>query len=303
MISHHFLSLLTSVSLASFVVACSSTPDLSVQELRTTDILTESTSVERLISEQSASSAPNRIVVVKDNTLSREQHHLPPMTLDAVQPLLDLLKQYGGEFALITLCDRSDRPAERVYIATPPTLSPSALHQTNKPTPPDTKGISPFQLEDIQQEYQDKQTRYQQQQAENKQIVAQHQAALAQWEQDSEQTLETFSAQIKPLLEAPATCRESNVWEAILRSDSFLIESHEIWAHSPKNFLLLLTDGLHNTDTPPVQMEANAEVVLVSGSGESGVFGSFHHQSFEAVDAAVRYIVDRASHEEADADE
>ena len=295
--SNKLISIVASLSLASSVVACSSQPDLSVREIETIEIISESTPIEQLIAQQPPAGHPTRIALIKDETLSIESHRITPMTLGEIQPLLDLLKQNGGEMALIGLCDNSDLPAVRVHISSPPRLSPANLQQANKPTAPDTKGVSPFKLEEIKTDYQTKFARYQQLQQENEVVIQQHQKALTQWQTDTEQKLEAFSTQIKPLLEKPATCQTTNVWASLRRADTYLSEVDGSWTYPPKNFALLVTDGLHNTDTPSVQMQSDAEILLVNGSGESGIFINFQHRSFEAVSAAVRYLVVEASSE------
>lgn len=302
MTSNKLTSILASLSLVSSVVACSSQPNLSVREVETTDIISESTPVEQFMAEQPLVEHPTRIALVKDETLSSETHRIPPMTLGGVQPLLDLLKQKGGEIALIGLCNTSNRPALRVHIDSPPRLSASDLQQTDRPTAPDTRGVSPFKLAEIKAEDQNKFARYQQLEQENQAVIQQHQEELTQWQADTEQKLETFSTQLKPLLEKPATCTSTNVWSALRRADTFLGEVDGGWAKPPKNFALLVTDGLHNTDTPSVQMQSDAEILLVNGSGESGIFVNFQHRSFEAVSAAVRYLVVEASSDREAAD-
>ena len=297
MTPNKLISIGASLSLASSVVACSSQPDLTVREVTAIEISSEVTSVEQFLAEQPSVGHPTRIVLVKDETLSSETNRIRETTIAEVQPLFPLLKQNGGEMAYMSLCDNSDRPAVRVHIASPPRLSSSDLHQANQPAAPDTRGVSPFKLPKIEAEYQNELARYQQLQQENEATLQQHQKALAQWQRDAEQKLEAFSSQIEPLLEKPATCQSSNVWSALRRADIILSEVDGGWAIPPKNFALLVTDGLHNTDTPSVQMRSDAEVLLVNGSGESGIFVNFQHRSFEAVSAAVRYLAVEASSE------
>ena len=287
-----------SLTLSTFTVACNPQSDLTVRAVETTEIVSELTPVEQFIAEQPPVGHPTRIALVKDETLSSETSRIPPMTGDELEPLYNLTKQNGGEIALIGLCDNSDRPALRVHIDTPPRLSPSDLKQTEQPTAPDTRGVSPFKLAEINAQHQSKLVRYQQLEQENAELFSQHQQALAQWQTDTEQKLEAFSTQLKPLLEKPATCQSSNVYSALRRADTFLNEVDGGWTYPPKNFALLVTDGLHNTDTPSVQMHSDAEILLVNGSGESGIFANFQHRSFEAVSAAVRYLVVEASTQE-----
>lgn len=293
------ISIGASLSLASSVVACSSQPDLTVRAVEKTEIISELTPAEQFIAEQPPVGHPTKIALIKDETLSTETNRIAQMTPDEVQPLFTPLKQNGGEIALIGLCDNSDRPALRVHIPSPPRLSPSDLQQVNKPTAPDTRGVSPFKLAEINAEHQSQQVRYQQQEQENQAVIQQHQEKLTQWQTDTEQKLQAFSTQLQPFLEKPATCQSSNVYSALGRADTFLNEVDGSWAKAPKNFALLVTDGLHNTDTPSVQMHSDAEILLVNGgSGEKGIFANFQHRSFEAVSAAVRYLVEASASQE-----
>lgn len=291
----------SSLALSILTVACNPQSDVTVQEVKTTEIISESTPVEQLIAQQPPVGHPTKIALIKDETLSTESHRIAPMTLGEIQPLLDLLEQNGGEIALIGLCENSDRPALRVHIPSPPRLSPSDLKQTDRPTAPDTRGVSPFKLAEINAQHQSQQVRYQQLQQENQAVIQQHQQALTQWQADTEQKLEAFSTQLKPLLGKPATCQSTNVWSALGRADTFLNEVGG-WTYPPRNFALLVTDGLHNTNTPSVQMRSDAEILLINGSGESGIFANFQHRSFEAVSAAVRYLIVEASSQEASSD-
>ncbi len=193
--------------------------------------------------------------------------------------------------AFIGICSDSNFPALRIRVQPRPYFNPNSFTSLNKPNPPDTEGISPFKVEKIQQEYQLKLDRYNQSEAEKLQAISLYEQDLKQREVIVDREFDQFKTQLQPLLEQPATCQNTDVWGALNRIDLFLNEDTSTWNLQPRNFAVLITDGEHNTEHQPFQMQSNAEILLVNGAGEVGVLDSLNYKAFEAPSSAFQYLV------------
>jgi hypothetical protein len=65
-------------------------------------------------------------------------------------------------------------------------------------------------------------------------------------------------------------------------------------SHATEDFMLLVTDGLHNVRQSPCPdaLRSSARMIVVNGEGLMGILESYKPVRFEAVDAAIRYIRD-----------
>lgn len=70
------------------------------------------------------------------------------------------------------------------------------------------------------------------------------------------------------------------------------------WPVPPREYLVVVSDGLDTGGGKPVQIGSDAIILLSNSSGEEGIFKSFVNHSFESTDSAIRFIINDISSEE-----
>jgi len=212
-----------------------------------------------------------RIALFIDQTGSMEQARVPHVSADSVTPLLDRLQVTGGELAVGLIRDRSDAPLARVFVPVPPSPPVFSLR----------KAANIFERAKERRGEDEERARY----------GARQQA----WRADAATRINAFAESIAPLFEnadAPAT----DIHAALLRGDVFVAEPNA-FAQPVENVVILVTDGVEtvNPETPP-QFRAPAELLLVNGTGSEGQLEALHPIRFEALDAAIRYVLEGGGH-------
>jgi hypothetical protein len=214
---------------------------------------------------------PLRVAVFIDQTGSMEQARVPHVTADSLTPLLDRLQVAGGELAVGLIRDHSDAPLARVFVPAPP-LAPAF---------PPRKTANIFEKARERKREDEERARY----------AARQQA----WHADAAARINAFVESIAPLFEnadAPAT----DIHAALLRGDVFVSEPNA-FGQPVTNVVILVTDGVETVDPEtPAQFKASAELLLVNGTGSEGQLAALHPIRFEALDAAIRYVIEGGSH-------
>lgn len=213
---------------------------------------------------------PLRVALFIDQTGSMEQARVPHVTADSVTPLCDRLQVAGGELAVGLIRDRSDAPLARVFVPAPPPA----------PVFPPRKMANIFEKARERKRDDDERARY----------TARQQA----WHADVAARINAFTESIAPLFEnadAPAT----DIHAALLRGDVFVSEPNA-FGQPVTNVVILVTDGVETVDPEtPAQFKAPAELVIVNGTGSLGQLEALHPTRFEALDAAIRYVIEGGS--------
>jgi hypothetical protein len=212
-----------------------------------------------------------RVALFIDQTGSMEQARVAHVTADSLKPLLDRLQVAGGELAVGLIRDRSDAPLARVFVAAPPVA----------PVFPPRKTANIFEKANERKREDEERARY----------AARQQA----WRADAAARINAFAESIAPLFEnadAPAT----DIHAALLRGDVFVSEPNA-FGQPVTNVVILVTDGVEtvNPETPS-QFRAPADLLLVNGTGSQGQLEALHPTRFEALDAAIRYVLEGGSH-------
>gem|GEM_PF-1614307 len=212
-----------------------------------------------------------RVALFIDQTGSMEQARVPHVAADSVTPLLDRLQVTGGELAVGLIRDRSDAPLARVFVPVPPAA----------PVFPPRKAANIFEKAKQQRREDEERTRY----------AARQQA----WHADAATRINAFTEAIAPLFEnadAPAT----DIHAALLRGDVFVAEPNA-FGQPIENIVIFVTDGVETVDPQtPAQFRAPAELLLVNGTGSEGQLEALHPIRFEALDAAIRYVLEGGGH-------
>ena len=225
-----------------------------------------------------------RFAVVIDLSLSGLENRTPIPTLADLEPLLDIIQQRGGELAVSFVCSDSTQPLLRVKVDEAPQPDREIFQAGAPPEAPDLEMLSPFDRPAAIAEHQDRVTAYQQD-------IQGYQDALEQHRSGAKRAMAEFVSSLQDVLPSEPNCQESDINGALRPAQLFLDEPHQ-FSQAPLSYLLVVSDGLDTVDKEAVHFNDNVHVVLVNGTGTKGVFGGRHHLPFEAVSAAVDYVVD-----------
>lgn len=213
-----------------------------------------------------------RVALFIDQSESMDRARVPHVTHESLVPLLGRLQVSGGELAIGLIRDRSDAPLARVFVPAPP-LAP-VFPQTERP--------NIFEKARERKREDEEQARYD--------------VRLREWKADAAARINAFVESTVPLLEAAADAPATDIHSALLRANVFVSEPNA-FGRPVMNVVILLTDGVETVDTETrAQFSAPAELLVVNGTGTVGNLDTLHPVRFEALDAAIRYVVDGGSH-------
>jgi hypothetical protein len=213
-----------------------------------------------------------RVAIFPDQSESMTQARVPQVSADNLLPLLEELRINGGELAVGLIRDRSDAPLTRVFVPAPPA---QPLIATRKST-------------NIFEKAQERKR----EQAER----ARYEAQLGEWSADVEGRINEFADSVAPVFDAAADAPATDIHSALLRADVFVSEP-SVSAQPVRNVVILLTDGVETVNSKvPAQFSAPAELLVVNGTGTVGHLEALQPLRFEALDAAIRYVIAGGSH-------
>lgn len=226
------------------------------------------------------SSAPLITFVSLDKTASTTSSKIPTAHSNDFQPLVEQIKQRGGEIRVGVICTDSDKPLASFHLPEPPTISTA-------PAPlPKTGQVNPLDLPKLRKEHSVKVAAYEKQMANYQNLVAERNKAADQRSQD-------FITKLDTLTSKPSKCQSTDIVGMIKRGDLFLSETNQ-WNQTPKKFALLITDGLETRQTVPksLQFSSAPQVVLVSSGGQTGILQPLlgDGKPYESIASAVRFI-------------
>ncbi|MEL6579534.1 MAG: hypothetical protein AAFQ14_07275 [Cyanobacteria bacterium J06621_12] len=252
--------------------------------------------VQRFLDSQPSETTPNRFVIVQDMTGSLEEHRVKRLQSQQLKPLLALLADKGGEIAVLNVCEDSNNPMYRLRISQHPQFDSQVLVNPTPPTSVDPK-VNPFQRREKEKEYQKALLAYRQTMDTDLAIVADHQQLVKDWQTSSKAESDRFLAEIKSLWDKPHNCLATDIYGAIRRAELFFNEDTTIWTREPQNWIVFITDGIHNTPNQAASLSSDTKVLLVNGGNSTGIFEDIPHLGFEAPSAAIQHIVHNASEE------
>lgn len=214
--------------------------------------------------------SPLRIVLIQDKSLSTGETRTPQLTLDDMEPLVELLGQHGGELAVGVISNRSNLSLARLRIDPGP--------QEPVAPPPSDNSLE----------------RWNQQNAWRKEQVD-YQSREQSWQQEMQQRVSDFQAALEPILSMAPNAQHSPVWDAVRRANLFLSEPAVGGTPEPHRYALLITDGIDDVGGKPISMHSGTRVLMVNGSGDLGSLAVLKPERFESIAAAVEYIVETES--------
>ncbi len=234
--------------------------------------------------------SPVKIVVAVDFSGSAPNNRIQRPSADDLQPLFELLLEFGGELAILMICDYSDRPLLRARIPEPPQIPFDNLNETIPPTPPATTG-NPFKLAEQQTDYEEKLRVYREKQAENQQVLAVFEDDLARHQEAAGLILEAFHLDLVELLESRKVCQTTDIWGSVQRADLFLAEPTTAWSSPPSQYAVFITDGLDTVGQTSASFTSEVQLLLVNGTASLGIFTKLPHHKFESTGSALEHLV------------
>jgi hypothetical protein len=213
-----------------------------------------------------------RVAVFLDQSESMTQARVPQVSTESLIPLLDRLKVDGGEVAVGLIRDRSDAPLTRVFVPAPPSA----------PVFPARASTNIFEKAQERKREEAERVRYE--------------ARLGEWQADVAARINAFAGSVAPVFSAAADAPATDIHAALLRADVFVSEPN-VFGRPARNVVILHTDGVETVDPKvPAQFSSSAELLVVNGTGTVGHLEALQPLRFEALDAAIRYVVDGGSH-------
>lgn len=234
---------------------------------------------------------PLKVVVLVDFSASTDEHRIRRPQPKDLEPLVEALVKHGGVLAIAAVCNDSNLPLVRMAFPEPPGFDESLLHNATPPGPLDERSINPMALPEAKRLEQEAWADYQQRQAEDKALLESHSAAVEAQQANSRAQGKAFLEEIAPLLDRSANCTKTDLYGALQRADLLFSEDNSLWSQTPNAYLLVSSDGIHDSPTPAVQLQSNPEIFLINGSGSTGIFSALNHQAFEALEPAIDSVL------------
>lgn len=211
---------------------------------------------------------PVKIALIADKSKSAPGMRTPDVTSEDVDSLLEVVAACGGELAVGVIHDRMTDPFVRVRLAAVPQKAADS-QAANK-----LKRRSEQRI--IDRDYDD---------------------TVARWEEATTPRVEAFRERVGSLIGHAADANWSPVWDAVARGDLFLAERESGTTTDARRVLLLVSDAVDDVRgavaqrrAPLQTLKSGATVLIVNGAGTAGSLAGLKPESFEAFDAAVRFV-------------
>jgi hypothetical protein len=212
--------------------------------------------------------APSRVVrvaILEDQTGSRRSTRTERVTANALDRLIDFVMRTGGTLVLGAIRDTSNRPLVRLSVRPGPV----------PPAPPSTPD-NPFQAAEARAQFQASEKQY------REKYVA--------WEYEVQPSVAEFRKAALTLLAREDEAGRTDVWGGLQRVDLALSEPVPP-GHHVAAFIFLVSDAEDNRRLRHEPLRSGATLLLVNGAGRLGVLAPLNPLRFEALDAAVDYVV------------
>ena len=163
--------------------------------------------------------SPVKVAVLVDQTVSMTWSQTSPVTAESLGPLIEYLRRVSGELGITLIRDKSGYGLVRLRIEPAPEIG-EAPKRTGRP-------------------FKDARA-----QSRRRREATEEQMRQSAWEEETNQRIEKFLAQVQPLLDRKNNARCTDLWTAVTRADSFLSEEERGWPANYSRFGLIQSDGV-----------------------------------------------------------
>jgi hypothetical protein len=214
--------------------------------------------------------SPIRYALFVDQTRSNRSAGINRVTASSFAPITGRLLIAGGDIAFGVIRDAGNPPLVRIFVPPPPA-----------PPVPRQLPNNLFLAASAKREADAAQ--------------AEFAARYRLWRNAADASVASFMRDITPLLLQKEDAPQTDLRSVLQRADVFFREPTTL--RLPQQALILVTDGVE-TATPgalPV-LGGSVTVIVVNGTPTVGDLEPLHPLHFEALDAALRYLVSKGDH-------
>jgi hypothetical protein len=83
---------------------------------------------------------------------------------------------------------------------------------------------------------------------------------------------------------------QADFFGGIQRANLFLSENSSAWPSPPRQFLLIVGDGIDNVKSKHEPLQKSTQLILVNGSASLGSLASFNPSRFENIESAIEFV-------------
>ncbi|MDX6404498.1 MAG: hypothetical protein QOH70_1953 [Blastocatellia bacterium] len=207
-----------------------------------------------------------KIALLQDKSGSTGQTRTPQVTIEHIDLLVKFIRPCGGEIGFGLINEQSNSSLHRLRIGPPPTGAPKE---------PDKNG-NPFQVQRDMAEY--------------RKVKALYDQAVQAFQSETDLHVAAFRTELASFLNAPPTARRSDFFGGIQRASLFLSENSIAWPSPPRQFLLIVGDGIDNVNSKHEPLQKTTQLILVNGSASLGALASFNPSRFENIESAIDFV-------------
>lgn len=221
------------------------------------------------------------VVLLLDKSRSAPTSLVMQLAPHDLDPLIELLRQCGGELAVGAIRDRPATSLVRLFIQAPP----------HAPVREEVPRVGNPMI--LREQRARAQHAYQEQ-------MAEYEALSRRWSSAAEVAVEEFRKDVHAVIEEPTTAPATDIWAALRQADLFLSEFRDIRASDadsrgttalPMRYVLVaLTDGIHTAGGTVHSLQSTPDVFVVNSTGEVGVLARMNPRRFESFGAVLRAI-------------
>lgn len=210
---------------------------------------------------------PIVVGVAIDQSGSMRWSGTAPISTADLKPLIEHIRDCGGEIGVTFVRANSGKPIERLRANEPPAL----------PTEPvQTTAEEDYEFADRQDDHRQK--------------LETRNTAIMEYRKEFEPKMATYLDDLAPLL-AHKPKGSTDLWTGLNRLDVFLSEDALPWRTEPHRYLLVASDGADSVGKEKHRFKSDATVIWVNASASERHLKDVPYKRVEDSAAAVRYIL------------
>lgn len=211
---------------------------------------------------------PVKAAVFQDISGSMDNSKTSEISPEDLKPIIEMLRQRGGELAFGFISDKSNNPLLRLKIAPPPV----------SPVSRETAG-NHFEKLKIKEK--------------NQRLREEYLPDSLKWAKEINIEIENFLNRLDGLLRNKYPSNRTDIYEAINRAELFLNEPAEEWGGKLKKYAIIISDGEDNTGAEKNGIKTDTEWLLCNGLGSFGNLDNLQPRLFESYQNAISYIISK----------